>query len=75
MNLPENLADLPVVYPFKRLLYSRKVMLAVGAVLIAILGELGLPEEIVNTVNELALWIIGSWTAKDVATNLANGKK
>lgn len=64
----------PVLYPLKRLLYSRKIMLAVIALVITLMGELGLPEDIVDNVQEIFIWIIGSWTVKDVSSNLVNGK-
>ncbi len=64
----------PIIYPLKRMLYSRKVLVALLALVIALLGEFGLPSEIVSSFNNMALAIIASWTAKDVATNFANGK-
>ena len=65
----------PILYPLKRILYSRKVLVAVVAVLVATLGEYGLSVDIIEAVRELAIAIIIGWTAKDVATNLVNGKK
>lgn len=75
MTLPANLTDLPILLPLKRIFYSRKILLLVVAVFVAILGELGLPADIVDLVEKLVVWIIGSWTIKDVASNLANGRK
>lgn len=75
MTLPANLTDLPILLPLKRIFYSRKILLLVVAVFVAILGELGLPADIVDLVEKLVVWIIGSWTVKDVASKLANGKK
>lgn len=67
-------SDQPVMHPFKRMLYSRKILVAFLALIVSLLGEFGLPVEIVDNFNMMALAIIASWTAKDVATNFANGK-
>lgn len=65
----------PILFPLNRLLYSRKVLVGALAFLVSVLGYYGLPEVIVDTFNTMALAIIASWTAKDVATNFSNGKK
>ena len=64
----------PIVYPFMRILYSRKVLVGALAFFVMLLGELGLSAEVVSGFNNFALAIIISWTAKDMATNLRNGK-
>ena len=64
----------PIMHPFMRMLYSRKILVAFLALVVSILGEFGLPVVIVDNFNVMALAIIASWTAKDVATNFANGK-
>ncbi len=66
--------DRPIMHPFKRMLYSRKILIAFLALVVSLLGEFGLPMEIVETFHMMALAIIASWTAKDVATNFTNGK-
>lgn len=69
---PENekSEDRPVLYPFKRLLYSRKVLIAFIALIVSLLGEFGLPQEIIANFNLFALAVIISWTAKDMTANL-----
>ncbi len=64
----------PIIHPLKRMLYSRKVLVALLALAISLAGEFGLSPELVTNFNNMALAIIASWTAKDVATNFANGK-
>ena len=64
----------PIIYPLKRMLYSRKVLVALLALVVSLAAEFGLPQELATNFNNMALAIIASWTAKDVATNFANGK-
>ncbi len=64
----------PIVYPLKRMLYSRKVLVALLALMVNLAVEFGLPSELATNFSNMALAIIASWTAKDVATNFANGK-
>ncbi len=64
----------PILHPLKRMLYSRKVLVALLALLVSLAGEFGLPSGLVANFNNMALAIIASWTAKDIATNFANGR-
>lgn len=71
----KNAPNTPVIYPLRRMLYSRKILLLALALVVSLLGEIGLPAQIVENFNLLCIAIITSWTAKDVSANLANGKE
>lgn len=61
----------PLLFPIKRLLYSRKFLVAVLGVLAVVFQEF-LSPEVADTLVKLAMALIGAIAAEDAAASLGN---